>query len=123
VIGPFDYPGCVPPEYEHGEPAEHVCSFCDDRMAIEEHAEHECQVVCSECRTVTRTEFASGGRCEDCDAPVEAGAEAQLYDRLIAARNKAALEKRTLDARKLQMFADQVQKIEVALVEMEGIKF
>jgi hypothetical protein len=100
----------TPPEYEQGDPPD----------ADEPEPE---ETICEECRTVTLADFVQHGRCEECAAPIEEAVQASLYDRLIAARNKAALEKRELEARKLQMWADQVQKIEVALVEMEDIKF
>ena len=120
MIGPFDYPGCVPPEHEQGEPTEHVCAFCDERMAIEDHETHECKsVICSECRTTTLEDFVTDGRCEECAAPIEE-VPVLLMERLKLAHQKALAARDMLLAAKIVQWVGQVERVENGLRELEG---
>lgn len=94
----------LPPEHEQGEPPE------DDEPD---------EVVCDDCRTTTLAIFSNGGRCQDCDAPIEEAVQAPLLERLKQAHVAAVNRKDVLSARKLEMWASQVTAIESGLKELE----
>jgi hypothetical protein len=109
VIGPFDRPGITPddvPGFVHDEPED------DERS-----------VICSECLTHTLEDFVTGGRCEECAAPVEEAAQASLLERLKRAHVAAVNRKDVLSARKLEMWVSQVTAIENGLSEIVDVGF
>jgi hypothetical protein len=107
----------LPPEHEQGEPPD------DDEPD---------EVVCDDCRTTTLAIFSNGGRCQDCDAPVEEAVQAPLLERLKQAQVRAfkrweALPQSdvggrcnaSLDCYQLRLWVDAVAKIEDGLRELE----